>query len=411
MKILLLTAYFPPDTGSAAHLFYELGRAFVERGHGVTVLTGMPGYHALGPLEKYKGKKRIKEDMEGMEVVRVAMPQLPRHLMVGRALWQFGGAWALFLAGLGLPKADAAIVYSPPLPLGLTAWGLKKLQGLPFILNVQDLFPQSIIDLGLLRNRWLIRFFEEMERFVYRRANIITVHSEGNWEHVMRKLDKGQAEKVKVIPNWVDVHFIQPGPHMNWFREAHGLGDAFVVSFAGVLGYSQDLDVVLDAARILEDGGWSSEILFLIVGDGVERPRLEAKARQMGLNNVRFLPMQPREKYPAVLHASDIGLATLHAEVRTPVVPSKILSIMAAGRPVVAAMNLDGDGPRLIAEARCGLCVPPEDPRALAEAILQLYHDASLREELGRNGRRYVEKYLSLEACVERYEQLLRQVI
>jgi glycosyltransferase involved in cell wall biosynthesis len=121
--------------------------------------------------------------------------------------------------------------------------------------------------------------------------------------------------------------------------------------------------------------------------------------------------MQPREKYPAVLHASDIGLATLHAEVRTPVVPSKILSIMAAGRPVVAAMNLDGDGPRLIAEARCGLCVPPEDPRALAEAILQLYHDASLREELGRNGRRYVEKYLSLEACVERYEQLLRQVI
>jgi colanic acid biosynthesis glycosyl transferase WcaI len=411
MKILLLTAYFPPDTGSAAHLFYELGRAFVERGHGVTVLTGMPGYHALGPLEKYKGKKRIKEDMEGMEVVRVAMPQLPRHLMVGRALWQFGGAWALFLAGLGLPKADAAIVYSPPLPLGLTAWGLKKLQGLPFILNVQDLFPQSIIDLGLLRNRWLIRFFEEMERFVYRRANIITVHSEGNREHVMRKLDEGQAEKVKVIPNWVDVHFIQPGPRMNWFREAHGLGDAFVVSFAGVLGYSQDLDVVLDAARILEDGGWSSEILFLIVGDGVERPRLEAKARQMGLNNVRFLPMQPREKYPAVLHASDIGLATLHAEVRTPVVPSKILSIMAAGRPVVAAMNLDGDGPRLIAEARCGLCVPPEDPRALAEAILQLYHDASLREELGRNGRRYVEKYLSLEACVERYEQLLRQVI
>jgi colanic acid biosynthesis glycosyl transferase WcaI len=411
MKILLLTAYFPPDTGSAAHLFYELGRAFVERGHGVTVLTGMPGYHALGPLEKYKGKKRIKEDMEGMEVVRVAMPQLPRHLMVGRALWQFGGAWALFLAGLGLPKADAAIVYSPPLPLGLTAWGLKKLQGLPFILNVQDLFPQSIIDLGLLRNRWLIRFFEEMERFVYRHANIITVHSEGNREHVMRKLDKGQAEKVKVIPNWVDVHFIQPGPRMNWFREAHGLGDAFVVSFAGVLGYSQDLDVVLDAARILEDGGWRSEILFLIVGDGVERPRLEAKARQMGLNNVRFLPMQPREKYPAVLHASDVGLATLHAEVRTPVVPSKILSIMAAGRPVVAAMNLDGDGPRLIAEARCGLCVPPEDPRALAEAILQLYHDASLREELGRNGRRYVEKYLSLEACVERYEQLLRQVI
>jgi glycosyltransferase involved in cell wall biosynthesis len=177
------------------------------------------------------------------------------------------------------------------------------------------------------------------------------------------------------------------------------------------LGYSQDLDIVLEAARILKDENPQSDILFLIVGDGVERPRLEAKARQMGLNNVRFLPMQPREKYPAVLHASDIGLVTLHAEVRTPVVPSKILSIMAAGRPVVAAMNLDGDGPRLIAEARCGLCVPPEDPRALAGAVLKLYHDASLREELGRNGRQYAEEYLSLDRCVARYEVLLQQVV
>jgi len=139
---------------------------------------------------------------------------------------------------------------------------------------------------------------------------------------------------------------------MNGFREEQGLGDAFVVSFAGVLGHSQDLDVVLEAARILnggrwkmEDGSWKaeggdwqsairnpqSEILFLIVGDGVEKARLEAKAQQMGLDNVRFLPMQPREKYPAVLHASDVCLATLHAEVKTPVVPSKILSIMAAG--------------------------------------------------------------------------------
>jgi len=410
LRILLLTAYFPPDTGSAAHLFYELGRALVERGHEVTVLTSMPGYHALGPLERYKGKKRLKEDMEGMEVVRVATPQLPRHLMVGRALWQFGGAWFFFLAGLGLPKADVAIVYSPPLPLGLTAWGLKKLRGIPFILNIQDLFPQSIIDLGLLRNRWLIRFFEAMERFVYQQANVITVHSEGNRQHITRKLGMEKAEKVRVIPNWVDTYFIQPGERMNWFREEHGLGNTFIASFAGVLGYSQDLDVISEAARILKDDHPQSNILFLIVGDGVERPRLEAKARQMGLVNVRLLPMQPREKYPAVLHASDIGLVTLHAEVRTPVVPSKILSIMAAGRPVVAAMNLDGDGPRLIAEARCGLCVPPEDPRALAEAVLKLHYDASLRQELGHNGRRYAEEHLSLEACGGRYEELLQRI-
>lgn len=454
MRILLLTAYFPPDTGSAAHLFYELGTSLVERGHAVTVITGMPGYHAQGSLKRYKGKKWIREKVNGMEVVRVATPQFPRRLMVGRALWQFTGATVFFLAGLGLPPHDVTIVYSPPLPLGLTAWALHRFKGMPFILNVQDLFPQSIIDLGLLKNRWIIRLFEAMERFIYARANHITVHSPGNRDHVIAKGAK--PERVSVIRNWVDTDFIRPGPRMNGFCEKHSLDDAFVVSFAGVLGYSQDLDVVLEAARLIsppnpptlggtgappalgggghspqdwgDRGGPGSggrgailppglggrggqpEILWLIVGDGVEKPRLEAKAREMGLDNVRFLPMQPRDRYPAVLHASDICLATLHAEVKTPVVPSKILSIMAAGRPVVAALNLDGDAPRLIAEAQCGLCVPPEDPHALADAVLRLYRDPSLREELGRNGRRYAEEHLSLEVCVRRYEELLRQV-
>lgn len=411
MKILLLTAYFPPDTGSAAHLFYELGTALVHRGHHVTVITSMPGYHTQGPLEKYEGKKWVRENINGMSVVRVTTLQLPRHLMVARALWQFSGAAAFFVAGLRLPAHDVAIVYSPPLPLGLTAWGLRRLKGIPFILNVQDLFPQSIIDLGLLKNQWLIRLFEAMERFVYRQADLITVHSEGNRQHVLQKMEGKSNEKVRVIPNWVDTDFIRPSERMNRFREEHGLGNAFVVSFAGVLGYSQDLDVVLEAARLIGAGPQTSEILFLIVGDGVEKPRLERKAREMGLSNVRFLPMQPRDRYPEVLHASDVCLATLHAEVKTPVVPSKILSIMAAGRPVVAALNLDGDAPRLIAEARCGLCVPPEDPKALAEAILRLYHDPRLREELGGNGRRYAEKHLSLAACVERYEALLREVM
>jgi len=423
MKVLLLTAYFPPDTGSAANLFYELGIALVVRGHQVTVITNMPGYHALGPLERYKRKLWIREKVMGMDVIRVATPRFPRHLMVGRALWQFWGALAFFAAGLFISPHDATIVYSPPLPLGLAAWGLKQLRRTPFILNVQDLFPQSIVDLGLLKNRWLIRFFEAIERFLYVRADAITVHSEGNRQHVACKISVGKhlknnREKIKVIPNWVDTNFIRPDCRLNNFRQEQYLGDDFVVSFAGVLGYSQDLDIVLEAANILKDknpwselGNSDSKILFVIVGDGVEKYRLEDKARKMGLTNVRFLPMQPREKYPAVLHASDICLVTLHAEVKTPVVPSKILSIMAAGRPVVAAMNLDGDGPLLIAEARCGLCVPPEDPQALAEAILRLYRDASLLETLGRNGRRYAEEHLSLNKCSGMYEKLLQQMV
>lgn len=421
MNILLITAYFPPDTGSAAHLFYELGIGLLNKGHSVSVITDMPGYFALGSIEKYKGKRWIKERLNGIEVLRIAAPRPPRHLMVGRALWQFSAAFAFLLASLNLKRHDVAIVYSPPLPLGLTAWVLKKQRGTPFILNVQDLFPQSIIDLGILKNHFLIRVFEAIERFLYKRADLITVHSDGNKDHILNKLKKDKKdmkrtkkeaiEKVKVVPNWVDTGFIKPADRMNGFRREYGLNDAFVVSFAGVLGYSQDVDVILEAAQIIGKRRLRPEIIFLIVGDGVEKNRLQAKAQELCLKNVYFLPMQPRERYPNVLHASDVGLVTLHAEVRTPVVPSKILSIMAAGRPVVAAMNLNGDGPRLISEAGCGLCVPPEDAQALADAVLKLYYNPSLREELGLKGRDYAERFLSLDKAVEKYENLINCLI
>lgn len=411
LSVLLISAYFPPDTGSAAHLFYELGAALVARGHRVAVVTGMPGYHAQGPLERYHGRLWLREGVEGMDVLRVAVPRPPRRVMVGRALWQLSSAAALFLGALRQPRSDVAMVYSPPLPLGLSAWALRRLRGTPFVLNVQDLFPRSVIDLGLLRSHAIIRLFEALERFVYRRATAIVVHSAGNRAHIV---GKGAAvEKVAVVPNWVDTDFIRPGERMNGIRAQHGLGDAFVVSFAGVLGYAQDLDVVLEAARRLGDqpAPGSRPLVWLIVGDGVEKPRLEQKARAMGLDNVRFLPMQPRHAYPAVLQASDVSLTTLQRSVRTPVVPSKIVSIMAAGRPVVAALDLGGDAPRLVAEARCGLCVSAADAGALADAVLALYRDPALCAELGHSGRRYAEEHLSLAACAARYEALFRDIV
>ena len=406
MRVLLLTAYFPPDTGSASHLFYELGAELAKTGHTVTVVTSMPSYHVQGSLERYQGRIWLREGIKGMDVVRVATPQLPRRLMFGRALWQFSGALTFVVVGLLVPPQDVALIYSPPLPLGLAAWALRGLRGVPFVFNVQDLFPKSIIDLGLLKNRWIIRAFEAIERFVYRRADAITVHSGGNRQHV---IGKGTgATKVSVIPNWVDTNFIRPEDRMNGFREEHALGDHFLVSFAGVLGYSQDLDVVLEAAALARN---EANILWLIVGDGVEKDRLEAKAQHMDLPNVRFLPMQPRDKYPSILHASDVCLTTLHAEVTSPVVPSKILSAMAAGRPVVASLDLNGDAPKVIEEAKCGFTLPPEDPDALADAVMTLYRDKALREELGRNGRLYAEKHLSLKSSVSQYEELFQQIL
>ncbi|HEY76424.1 MAG TPA: glycosyltransferase family 4 protein [Thermoflexia bacterium] len=406
MRVLLITAYFPPDTGSAAHLFYELGKALVACGLEVLVITALPGYHAQGDLSRYRGRFWLEETLDGVRVARTDVWRFFRNAPIGRGLWQFSCALNFAVRGLVLPTPDVALVYSPPLPLGLTAWMFQRLRRVPFILNVQDLFPQSAIDLGVLKNALLIRLFRSLERFVYHRADLITVHSPGNQEYIVGcGIDKA---KITVVHNWIDTEFIRPGERRNAFSRQYGLDGKFVVSFAGVIGYSQDIDVVLEAADLLR--GWP-EIHFLIVGDGVEKVRLEQKAREMGLPNVQFLPMQPRHRYPAVLQASDVSLATLHAEVATPVVPSKILSIMAAGRPVIACMNLDGDAPRLIEEAQCGYALPPEDPQALAEAVLTLYRDAALREQFGLNGRRYAEKYLSVQAGADRYIRLFERLL
>jgi len=247
--------------------------------------------------------------------------------------------------------------------------------------------------------------FERMESFVYEKADYITVHSSGNKKHIV---SKGiNPDKVKIIPNWVDTEFIKPTNRINGFRIQHSLGKKFIVSFAGTMGYSQDLDIILESANILEE---YKDILFLLVGDGLEKARLEKKAEELNLKNVKFLPLQPRGRYPDVLNASDVSLVTLKKKVKTPVVPSKLLSIMSSGRPVLGSMNLDGDAPRLIIDANCGICVEAEDTEGLSQAILKLYQDSNLRENLKKNGRDYVEKNLSRKFCMRKYENLFIKV-
>lgn len=407
LSILLVSAYFPPDTGSAAHLFYELGSALVRKGHSVTVVTAKPAYHAQGDLSRYRCRLHVDEVCEGMRIRRIALPSLPRRIPLARGVWQLSAGLLLGIGALSIKRPDVCLIYSPPLTLTRAGTLLKWLREVPFVLNVQDLFPQSVIDLGLLKNRFLIHLFERMEKRYYARADMITVHSEGNQDHLLKKGAPRTA--VTVVPNWVDLEFVKPRPSQNELRSAQGLNDKFVISFGGIMGYSQDLDTVLEAASMLQS---YEDVHFLLVGEGVEKPRLMRRSMELGLRNVTFLPMMPREEYAKLLSASDATLATLRAEVRTPVVPSKILSSMAAGRPVILAMDLAGDAPRLVTEeARCGLAVAPGDASGLARAVLELRNDSALRRLLGTRGRQYVEKELSLEKAAERYEQMFREVI
>ncbi|MBA7590832.1 Poly(ribitol-phosphate) alpha-N-acetylglucosaminyltransferase [subsurface metagenome] len=207
-----------------------------------------------------------------------------------------------------------------------------------------------------------------------------------------------------IIHNWVDTDLIKPSKNQdNDFRRKNNLNSKSVVSFAGVMGFAQGLDIVISCAELLKS---YKDILFLLVGDGVKKEGLMKRAKNMQLNNIKFLPPQPKEIYPSILYTSDICLVTLDKSVKTPVVPAKLFNIMASGRPVVASMNLKGDAPEIIRNAKCGYCVEADDIEGFCEAILKLYNNPKLRDEFGMNGRKYVVEHFSRKVCIEKYEKL-----
>ncbi|MEO0248202.1 MAG: glycosyltransferase family 4 protein, partial [candidate division WOR-3 bacterium] len=347
----------------------------------------------------------LNEVVDGILVRRIRIPMLPRASKVARGIQHL--IYALWLSVLFMfdRQADVAMVFSPPLPLTWMVCLAGKVRRTAVIANIQDLFPREAVELGMLKNPVLVRMFEAMERQAYRLAAGVTVHSPGNKEHVVKQ--GGAPDKAHVIYNWVDVDRIRPGNRNNNFRMLHKLGDRFVVSYAGTMGWAQDMGTIINSAARLRN---HCDIMFLLVGDGVEKEGAQARSRELGLENVLWLPIQPWSVYPEILAASDISLLNLHPELRTPVVPSKLLSIMAAARPVVASLPFQSDARRIIAEAGCGICVGSGDSEALADAIRKLASDRALLSEMGRLGRAYVEKHFAREVCINRVETILKDV-
>jgi len=412
LSVLLINNYFPPEVGAASHLYYYLAKELLKRGHEVTVLTGIPRYNVDKSVYNYylgklKNNKYFSEIVEGIKVIRVKLPFVERNQLFRRGIEHFEIASKLFkYSKLPLKNVDISLVYSPPLTLYWTAKKIRKLTGAPYILNVQDLFPQYAIDLGVLKNKFIISFFKNIEKKAYCSADLITVHSENNKKYVNNITE--QQEKIVVVENWIDNNLITPGSKDNEFAIENQLTDKFVVSFAGTLGFAQDIEIIIKTANELKD---YNEIVFLIVGDGVKKSESQILIEKYNLKNIVMLPTVTKEKYPLVLHSSDISLATLHKNVKTPTIPSKILSIMSAGIPIIASMNLNGDAPKLIEKANAGYTVPAGDYKSMSEKILLLFKNKELKEELGKNGRKYIEENLSVRTAADKYEKLFQEVI
>jgi colanic acid biosynthesis glycosyl transferase WcaI len=407
LRILLLTLYFAPDIAANAVIMTELAEELAALGHQVTVVTAFPHYAGNVIDRRYRGRLIQQDTHQGIRVIRTYLYTSPhKQRFLVRFLNYVSFNALSTLAGLFAGPQDVILAPSPPLTIGLSAYIISRVRRIPYVYNVQDIYPDVVAKLGILTNPLVIAFSRWLERFVYASARHITVLSEGFRSNLLRK--DVPPGKLSIIPNFVDVDFIRPLPQDNGFRHRFRLDGRFVVLYAGNLGHSQSLEHVLECAALLQGQG---DIAFVIVGNGSRKPYLEAQARQMGLSNVYLIPFQPREDVPEIYAAADVSLVTLRKGIALDSVPSKAYTIMASGRPMIASVDEGSDTWQLVEQAQCGLCVEPENPQALAEAIRVLYADPALRERLGRTGREHVVQHYTRQAVGRQYHELLTSIV
>jgi len=401
LKILLVTDSFPPEIRSASYLMQGLTQELKKRGHELTVITSWPGYN----LEDGKSLTYFeKENENGVTVLRIKT--LPHHNVnyfirgVAQLLMPFQFLWKLWKYGI---RSETCIIYSPPLPLALVGLGLRFF-GVKSVLNLQDLFPQNAIDLGVLRNPLQIAFFRSLESLSYRFTDFITVHSEGNRRMVMDQYPS-LAKKIHILHNWVDLGNIQSNNTVD-FRKKWSISHPLIAVFTGVMGPSQYLELLLYLAEKMQD---NTELLFLLVGDGQEKFKLQELAREKSLSNVRFEGFVSLELYHELLSICSIGLVCLSPLNKTPVVPGKILGYMAAGLPIAAFLQNSSDGHKIIKSAQCGFSSDSADKDTCVQLMKNLVSQRDSFVKLGQSGKRYAIKNFSKEVCVSQLESILEK--
>jgi colanic acid biosynthesis glycosyl transferase WcaI len=408
LRTLFVTQWFDPEPGAMRGL--PLATWLMEHGHDVEVLTGFPNYPGGRIYDGYRQRIRRREMMDGVPVVRV--PLYPSHdANAVRRIANYT-SFALSAATIGaasVKRADVGFVYHPPPTVGLPAMVLKHLRGIPFVYHIADMWPESVVESGLVGNGGARRIIESMLNawcdLIYRQADAITVLSPG-FKRLL--IARGVPEsKVHVIYNWTDERAFRPMPRPRALAESLGLEGKFCVMYAGNFGMFQGLDAVLEAALRLRD---TTDIAFVFVGTGSEETALKGRADSLGLSNVRFLGRRQYWEMPELNALADVLLVHLRdLPFFSATVPSKTQVSLASGRPVLMAVR--GDAADLIERARAGVTCTPGDPTAIANAVLQLRAlSPQERDAMGMRGRRFYEEQLSLEVGGRQMDVLLRQV-
>jgi putative colanic acid biosynthesis glycosyltransferase WcaI len=409
--VLVLSLVFPPDGVSTAQIVGDLALDLQARGHRITVVTTTPHYNrdpeaeAKQPRSWVVGPLVQQSSWRGVPVYHVFVPRKGPSVALRLLAWIWFHVMSTLTALAFVRRPDVIFAPSPPLTIGMNARAIGLLKRCPFIYNVQELYPDLAINLGALRNPLAIRFLLALERWTYRAAAFVSVITP---RMRVRLLEKGvSAAKVAVVPNFVDVGDLRPGPQDNPFTRAHGLAGQFIVSYAGNMGPAQGLDVILDAAGRLLD---LPDLRVAFVGGGTEVSRLDEAIKQKQLANVHLIGHQPYSEVPNIYGGSSVCLVPQAAGIGADAIPSKVYRIMACARPIVASADAESDLAQLIRDAGCGAVVPPGDPAALAQALRDAHQHREQWASRGRAGRAHVEKHYARGEISAQYDALVRAV-
>jgi glycosyltransferase involved in cell wall biosynthesis len=404
VRILILSQYYFPEPVEKVH---DLARGLVALGHSVQVLTGVPCYPLGRVYEGYRQRAWQREEIDGVHVLRV--PQIPdhSHSAIKRAIYY--GSFAVSATAFGpahLEPADVMLVYQAALPVGFAAWAIGRLRRLPIVLDVVDLWPESVLASGISKSARLARVVRRAAKWVYSKADHISVITEGYRDNL---IDMGvPAGKLGVIYPWMPTQTYGPRPPDPELAAREGLTGRFNIVYAGNIGPIQALDVVLDAAETLRD---LPAVQFVIVGSGAERERLIASARSRRLDNVRFLERRPPEDMPALYALADALLVHLRPDPMSRIsIPSKLFAYLPSGRPILA--GVEGEVQRLTEREGFGLAFEPSMPAALAAAVRRLYGMSSAeRAGLARAALSFHEREGNGPVLTRRFERVLMQVV
>lgn len=401
MHILIIHQAFASlnEPGGTRH--HEFARLLVERGHQVTVIASPVSYITGTPLRLPPFSQKMGGEKEGgVRVIRASVYSAHHKSFFHRVLAFLSFMLSSFWIGLGVKNVDVIWGTSPPIFQGLTAWALARLKGAQFLFEVRDLWPQFAIAVGVLKNPVLIRLSEELERFLYARADRMMVNSPGFLQPVTSR----GAKRVTLIPNGADPSMFDPNDDGEEFRRIHRLENKFVVMYAGAHGMSNDLDVVLESARLLAD---LQEIQIVFVGDGKEKAALQARAKE--LKNVTFLPSVPKSEMAKTLAGADACIAILKPleEYKT-TYPNKVFDYMASGRAVILA--IDGVIRTVVEDAGCGMFAEPGNAVELARVIREAAADKMNVRQMGLRGRKYLVENFSREKMAEKLISLLEEM-